>query len=149
MIDRRDFMLKVISLSSIALLPTAFFWPGQALPKELISINSLTKISADYNKFKIFFEDTPFSFEETSFMSSFVDFYLSQNPEIDQPRALIDKIAKRLKQKPPFAAELFSKSIDEDFTADRLVTYRGWIFADMEAQLCALARFSLQANSRA
>jgi hypothetical protein len=147
MIDRREFLKKAVAFGGVILLPTAVFWPRGPRPEPDIIRGGLDKISAEFQNFKIFFEDEAFTFREASFMTSFVDFYLSQRPEYGRPKALFEDLSRRLQQPPPFDAEAVSGLIREDFEADRLVIYKGWVFAEMEAQLCAMAAVSRQSNS--
>ncbi len=147
MIERRDFIRKVVAFGGVTLSPMALYWPGGPQPKPDIVRGGLDKIFEKFQNFKIFFEDEYFTFREASFITSFADFYLSRHPEVGRPSALIQILSRRLQQPPPFDAEAVSGLIHEDFEADRLVIYKGWVFAEMEAQLCAMAAISRQSNS--
>ena len=48
-----------------------------------------------------------------------------------------DIIKGGLGQPPPYHPEALAKAIIEDFEGGRLVTYQGWVMAELEAQLMA------------
>ncbi|GEM_PF-1251899 len=141
MIVRREFIKKLI-FGGVSLPLLAHIWPHRRPAKTGIVKKEITNISSGNESFKIFFEDELYNFNDRSFIASFAQDYLNDRPHYRRRGALLKEVSQRLGHTPPFKPGQIANFIRDDFEADRIVTYKGWVFADMEAQLCALTALS-------
>lgn len=135
--DRRSFLKNTAIFGGLVLSPLGLYWPLESPVGGGIIQGGLGTLAAKFKQFRIFFEGEPVGFDAPSFMAGLGNFYLARRPEFQRPHALQAALTRRLGQPPPYHLEALAKAIIEDFEGDRLVTYQGWVMAELEAQLMA------------
>jgi hypothetical protein len=117
MVDRRRFLKYAAVFGGFALSPLALFGTlgGDGMA------GRLARLAVNFKQLRIFFEAENTPANGPSFMAGLGEFYRAQHPAVS----------------PPADADALAKAITEDFEADRLVIYKGWVFAETEARLMA------------
>ncbi len=115
MVTRRRFLKNTAVFGAILLSPMAYFRP--------LDRCGPAGLAAKFKQFRIFFEAEIMPAQGPSFLAGLGAFYRASEPEF-QPS-------------PPRGAGALAKAVADDFAADRLVIYKGWVFAESEARLMA------------